>query len=332
MTVRVVLVEPVRSDEVAWWQDYLPQARVSAPESEAVDTLVPLLEDATVAIARRRPITADLLGLAPQLRLLLKIGRLTRPLDMEALAAAGVEVVCAPNPAWVAVAEHAMLLMLAVSRALPAAHAAVLAGARPPGVEPSRTTERAYAYNWVKIPNLRVLLGQTLGLVGFGEIGREVAVRARAFGMHVVYHARTPATDVDAGLAEYRSLEALLTEADVVSLHVPHTPETDGLLGREQLALLRPHAVLVNTARGGVVDQDALVEALEQGRLAGAGLDVFREEPLPPSHPLSRLPNVVLTPHIGAVRIETMRDPFPGFVRAVQQLATEQPTPSRGAR
>lgn len=157
--------------------------------------------------------------------------------------------------------------------------------------------------------------------MGFGEIGRAVAARAAAFGMRVLYTARRTAEDADPRLAEYRPLHDLLAVSDVLSLHVPHTAETEGLIGRPELALLRPHAILVNTARGGVLDEEALVEALQHGRLAGVALDVFREEPLPPNHPLTRLPNVVLTPHIGGVRIETMTDPFPGFVDALERHA-----------
>ena len=325
--MRVVFGEPARPDELDWWRRYLPDVSLAAPQTADADELLGLLSDAEVLLVRRLPVTERLVAAAPRMRLVLKIGRRTRSLDLAALDRAGVVVVAEPNPAWVAVAEHALLLMLALCRSLPSAHAAVIAGQVRAGLVPRPTTEREYAYNWADIAGLQVLFGRTLGLVGFGEIGRDVAARAAAFGMRVLYTARRPAKDVAPELAEYRPLRDLLAASDVVSLHVPHTAETEGLIGRPELALLRPHAMLVNTARGGIVDEAALVEALEQGRLAGAALDVFRAEPLPPGHPLIRLPNVVLTPHIGGVRIETMADPFPGFVRAVERHALARPGP-----
>jgi glyoxylate reductase len=147
---------------------------------------------------------------------------------------------------------------------------------------------------WAK-PELlgRDLAGSTLGLVGFGRIGQEVARRAEAFGMRIVFHRRTGGVP----------LEELLRAADVVSLHVPLTPETQGLLSRERLALIQDGATLVNTARGAIVDEDALVDQLASGRIS-AGLDVFAHEPRVPE-PLLDLPNVVLTPHIASATAET---------------------------
>lgn len=139
------------------------------------------------------------------------------------------------------------------------------------------------------------LQGLTLGLVGMGRIGQAVAKRALAFGMRVVYHARTPKPLP----YPFLSLEELLKEADVVSLHTPLTPETHRLLNRERLFAMKRGAILLNTARGALVDTEALVEAL-RGHLFGAGLDVTDPEPLPPGHPLYALPNAVITPHIGS--------------------------------
>jgi len=148
----------------------------------------------------------------------------------------------------------------------------------------------------------RDVYGATLGIVGLGEIGRAVARRAQGFGMRVLGWSRTPRAL--AGV-EPMALPDLLRAADFVSVHVARTPETEGLLGREALALLHPHAVVVNTARGGIVDEDALAEMLRKGRLAAAGLDVFAKEPLPKTSPLLRLENVVLTPHIGSASLAT---------------------------
>ncbi|HXH96827.1 MAG TPA: NAD(P)-dependent oxidoreductase, partial [Gaiellaceae bacterium] len=145
----------------------------------------------------------------------------------------------------------------------------------------------------------REVTGATLGIVGLGRIGGAVAQRARAFEMRVLYHRRTPGESADG----YRPLDQLLVESDVVTLHAPLTAETERLLTRERLSLLRDGATLVNTARGSIVDEDALVEELVSGRIS-AGLDVFVHEPRVPERLLG-LPNVVLTPHIGSATVET---------------------------
>ena len=148
--------------------------------------------------------------------------------------------------------------------------------------------------------------GATLGIVGFGRIGQAVARRAKGFGMRLLYHSRSPKPGEAEPLgAEYRSLDDMLRESDFVSLHVPLTEETRGLIGTRELGLMKPTAHLVNTARGPVVDQRALYEALQEGRIAGAGIDVFETEPVPTDDPLLTLENVTLLPHIGSATVAT---------------------------
>jgi len=159
----------------------------------------------------------------------------------------------------------------------------------------------------------QLLLGQdvygaTLGLIGLGRIGQAVARRARGFDMRVLYHSATRKPEVERELGvEWADLEALLRESDFVSLHVPLTEETRNLIGARELALMKPTAVLINTARGQVVDQEALVATLQGGRLAAAGLDVFQVEPLAADDPLLSLENVVLLPHLGSASVATRR-------------------------
>jgi glyoxylate reductase len=148
--------------------------------------------------------------------------------------------------------------------------------------------------------------GATLGVVGAGAIGSAVARRARGFEMRVLYTNRSRRPDLEASLGlEWRSLDGLLGEADFVSLHVPLSPETRRLIGARELALVKPSAVLVNTARGPVIDTDALYDALRAGRPGAAALDVTDPEPLPAVHPLYTLPNVIITPHIGSASVAT---------------------------
>jgi glyoxylate reductase len=221
-----------------------------------------------------------LLDLLPNLRLVANYGVGYEGIDVEVCARRGVAVTNTPEALGIATADLTMALVLAVRRRV---------------VEGDRfVRDGKWAAGW----HVGELLGDevrdaTLGIVGLGRIGQAVAARARAFGMRVVHTRRS--VDRDEG---YRELEDLLREADVVTLHVPLTEETRGLIGRRRLALLRDGACLINTARGAIVDEEALVDELRSGRLR-AGLDVFVAEPGVPQ-PLLELPNVVLLPHLGS--------------------------------
>ena len=222
----------------------------------------------------------DELDLLPDLRLVANYGVGYDRVDVPACRERGVAVTNTPGVLDAAVADLTLALILACRRHLVVSDRFVRDG--------------RWRRGWAE-PELlgRDLAGSTLGLVGFGRIGQEVAKRAKGFGMRVVFHRRS------GGLP----LDELLRTADVVSLHVPLTPETHGLVSRERLALLRDGATLINTARGAIVDEEALVEELVSGRIS-AGLDVFADEPRVPEG-LLELPNVVLTPHIASATVET---------------------------
>ena len=204
--------------------------------------------------------------------------------DVEAATRRGVMVVNAPQSNVVSAAEQTMALLLAQARNVPQAHAALKAGA----------WERS---RWEGVE----LAGKTIGLVGLGRVGGLVAQRAAGFGMRVIafdpYVSAERAKEM--GVDAMPSLEALLVQADFVSIHLPRTPETEGLIGVHELSLMKEGARLINTARGGIVDEDALVKALESGHVGGAALDVFAQEPTTDS-PLFAMDNVVVTPHLGA--------------------------------
>lgn len=224
-------------------------------------------------------------GLFPALRLVANFGVGYDRVDVAACRARGIAVTNTPGVLDAATADLALGLMLAARRRLVEGDDLVRAG--------------RWGAPWSSGPFLgREITGSTLGIVGLGRIGSAVARRAHGFEMRVLHHRRTPD-----GAPGYRALDDLLREADIVSLHTPLTPETEGLLSRERLALLRDGATLVNTARGAVVDEEALVDELVSGRIS-AGLDVFVDEPHVPEGLLG-LPNVVLTPHIASATVET---------------------------
>lgn len=202
--------------------------------------------------------------------------------DHAELKARGIPLALTPEGTTLGVAEHTVLLMLAILKRLPYAD--------------SELREGRFHINALR-PVSRELSGMTVGYVGMGRIARAVAERLAPFGTHGVFF--DPEVSSFAGL-ERTSLEALLERADLVTLHLPLTRETRHLMNRERLARMKRGAYLVNTARGGLVDEHALLEMLQSGHLAGAALDVFETEPVAAGHPLARLPNVVLTPHISA--------------------------------
>ena len=256
--------------------------------------------DALVTASRR--IDGNLIRAADALRLVQVQGRAPWAVDMDAAAEAEVPVSMLPHRGAIAVAEQTIALMLGVYRKLIPGHLGTAnADYRQLGVEPIRTTERKIAFNWLRYPDVRQLHGRVLGLIGLGSIGLEVARRARAFDMEVIYFKRSPLPRQHAEMAGVRHLPLpeLLATSDVVSLHAPHTPHTERMIDTAALSLMKPDAILVNTARGGLVDEAALARALKSGQIAGAGLDVFLDEPLPEGNPLIDAPNVLLSPHVG---------------------------------
>ena len=235
-------------------------------------------------------VTEEVLRGAPTLKIVVRVGAGLDHVDLAAARERGVQVADTPLAGVVPVAEHTFALLLALERHLTRADADLRHG------------------GWSRSQFVgRELYGRVLGLVGFGLVGREVAWRARAFGMDVRWS--DPLLDLAPAGYEWTrrvTLEELLPQADVLSLHVPLTRATRGLIGARELARLKPGAVLVNCARGGVVDERALCDALASGRLRGAALDVFAAEP-PGESPLLALPNVVLTPHLGGSTAEAQR-------------------------
>ena len=246
---------------------------------------------------------------APRLRLFQLLSAGYDNCDIEAARRAGVPICNNGGANATAVAEHAMLLMLAVSRRLVWQHQSVVAG-RWRGNAPDQA-------------GLFELRGKTLGIVGLGTIGRKVARLGNAFGTRVLYFdiRRLSEAEEDALDVRFRLLREVLRAADIVSLHVPLLPSTRHMIGAAELALMKPTAFLINTCRGPVVDEAALVAALEEGTIAGAGLDVFDQEPTPPDNPLLRLPNVVLTPHLAGPTADNQHARFRNAFDNCQRVA-----------
>lgn len=237
-------------------------------------------------------VDAELMDAAPRLRVVSNMAVGYNNIDVAAATARGIVVTNTPGILTEATAELAFALILAAARRV---------------VDLDRRTRAGEWTCWAPLLFLsREVSGKTLGVVGLGRIGRAVARRARAFGMRVLYHSRSrleAAEERDLGV-EYAEKDELLATADFVSLHVPLSAETRHLIGRRELDLMKPTAYLINTSRGPVVDEAALVEALKARRIEGAGLDVYESEPmLTPG--LAALDNAVLLPHVGSATVET---------------------------
>ncbi|MDP9236584.1 MAG: D-glycerate dehydrogenase [Chloroflexota bacterium] len=263
--------------DVDLWPDDLPPPYDALVEhAKRADGIICLLTDR---------IDAALIEAAPRLRVISTVAVGYDNIDIAAAAKRGIAIGNTPGVLTETTADLAFALILAVSRRV---------------VEADRLVRDGRWRTWD--PNLLLghdVHGATLGIVGFGAIGQAVARRAQGFGMRILYASRRQHGDL-LPATQRATLDDLLKQSDVVSLHVPLTAETAHFIGARELRLMKPAAFLINTARGGVLDQAALVAALSEGRIAGAGLDVAEVEPVPPGDPLLSAPNLVLLPHIGS--------------------------------
>jgi D-3-phosphoglycerate dehydrogenase len=264
-------------------------------------------------LLRAEQFTRDKIEASPRLRIIARHGVGTNNVDLDAARENGVWVTITPGGNSRAVAEHALALMLALARRVPEAARHTREG---------RWTEAKDVLTGVE------LQGRTLGLVGFGHIGRRVAELGRAFGMHVVVSDPAVSTkDVEAVGGRLVDLEELLQIADVLSLHAPLLPSTHHIIGPEELGRMKVGAFVVNTSRGGLIDERALVDALRSGQLAGAALDVIEGESADMRHPLAHsdlpgteLDNLILTPHVGGQTEEALRDVGDAAARCIRAV------------
>jgi D-3-phosphoglycerate dehydrogenase / 2-oxoglutarate reductase len=281
-------------------------ARVVRSPSRDEETLLRHVAGADALLVGTARIGPALLDAAPNLRVVARYGIGLDNVEVDEATRRGVVVTNAPGFCAEEVAEHVLTLLLCLARGVHLYDRAVRAG------------------DWTRAGarSVRRVAGQTLGVVGFGAIGRTVAERATGIGMRVVAH--DPVVDVTG--AEPVTLHELAQRSDVVTLHTPLTDDTRGLVNERFLAAMKPTAFLINTARGGLVDQEALEAALAEGRIAGAGLDTFVPEPLPEGHPLLESERVLLTPHVAFYSEESVHDVRVRAARAVAEaLAGERP-------
>lgn len=294
---RVLVADVIDAGAVAWLAE---RHEVIHPTGASPDGLAATLEGSNALIVRTTRVDGRLLEATKGLRVIAKCGTGTDNIDVATATRLGIVVTNCPGTNAVSVAEFALTLILLMLRpVIPAAEWLRSGAAEAPLVV---ATERAGLSG-------RELSSQTVGVVGWGEIGRRVGLACAALGASVLAHdPAKPRAQIQAdGVRVADRLDELLRESDVVTLHVPLIPATERLIAGPQLAQLRPHAAIVNVSRGGVVDEEALADALASGRLRCAATDVFAEEPPAANHPLLSLPNVLCTPHMGGTTSDALR-------------------------
>jgi glyoxylate reductase len=271
-------------DATVWSKDEPPSKEEIIKGAQGCTGLVTLLSD---------PIDSELMDALPALKIIAQYAVGYDNIDIKSATDRKIVVTNTPGILTETTADLTWALILSASRRIPEADRYVRGG------------------DWKVAWGPKTLLGRdtfgsTLGIIGMGRIGSAVAQRAAGFSMRILYHSKSRKEEIEKELsAERTSLETLLRESDIVTIHVPLTDDTRGMIGINELRMMKHSAILVNTSRGPVIDEDALVQALGSGLIAGAGLDVFREEPIPSESALFEIDNVVLLPHIGSASVDT---------------------------
>lgn len=251
------------------------------------------IKDANIVVCNKCVITREMISKCPELKMITLFATGYNNIDVKAAAEYGVAVCNVPSYSTDSVAQHTFALMLEHFNRVGDYSRSVANG--------DWMKQKLFTYFYRPIFELS---GMTLGIIGFGEIGRRVAQIGKAFGMEIVTYTRSP-QKVDGALAKAVSLEELLKQSDVVTLHCPLNEGTERLINKETISMMKPQAILINTSRGGVIDEQALADALNAGKIAGAYIDVLTREPMDESCPLFGLPNCFMTPHIAWAPLQT---------------------------
>ncbi len=270
-----------------------PAAELACGQCKTSDTLIPLVADADAVITQFAPIKADVIAAMQRARVIVRYGIGVDNVDLEAARAKGIPVCNVPDYCIDEVADQTLAFILSTTRQVVSNCLKVRGG------------------TWglaTPLDQMRALRDLTVGVVGFGRIGREVVARLRAFKCRVLVHDPVVATtDIQQAGAEPADLAKTITDSDIVSLHCPSMAQTRGMINRESLNRMKKGVILINVARGDLVDSAALTEALQQGHVAAAALDVFAPEPIPADHPILRMDNVIVASHIASTSVPAVK-------------------------
>ena len=271
-------------------------------------------QGATVVLTNKTPLSAQTIAGLPGLRLICVLATGYNVIDLETSARLGIPVVNVPEYGSLSVAQHAIALLLELTNRVALYHAAVQRG----------EWSKAPDFTFMKLP-LTELAGKSLGIVGLGRIGGRVAAIAHALGMEILAHNPRQASAPEGVPVEWLALDELFGRADVVSLHCPLSAENEGMVNRARLSLMQPHALLINTSRGGLVREADLAQALETGVIAGAALDVVVKEPITPDNPLLTAKNCIITPHVAWASLGARRRLMQATARNIEAYLAGKP-------
>lgn len=317
MTETIVVLDPISPQRAEQLRALLPPGmRLTHGVARGDEHLKEIIRDADYAIAGQVAVSGDVLRAARKLRLLHKWGVGVDNFDLAAARECGVKVARTTGSNAVPVAEFTIGLMLATLRCIAFGHAELKKGDWRGGRLPTETF---------------MLSGKTVGVIGFGAIGKTVARLLKGFGCRVLYSKRTPLTPEEEALsgASFATLDQILQQADIVSLNCPLTPETAGLIDKSALQRMKPTAVLINVARGGVVIENDLIWALRNKIILGAAMDVFEIEPLPADSELLTLDNLVVTPHLAAIAADNFEKTVLQMFGNIARVSRGEPVPER---
>jgi phosphoglycerate dehydrogenase-like enzyme len=291
------------------WRSAIISAR---PDGSYIEEALNEVVDADILVVGLEPVTKELLTRARKVKLIQRLGVGYDNIDVDAASYHGIPVSNMPDFNAGTVAEHTIMLMLAVLRRVFESNMLMKAGQWSPST--------------IVNQGIFDLRGKKVGSLGFGLIGQEVAKRVKPFEVEFLYHdkQRVPSSTEALLGAEFSSLDELLRLSDIITIHLPLTSETSNLIGKAEFEKMKRTTILINTARGAIVDESALVEALNKGIIAGAGLDVFSEEPLDPKHLLRRSPNVILTPHLAGQTREAMERMVDMMLENIRRVLSEE--------
>ncbi|NKC29645.1 NAD(P)-dependent oxidoreductase [Falsiroseomonas selenitidurans] len=317
MTQKIALLQPIAGEMADIIQSCLPEGfSATAVTGRSVEDLKAAVADADYALWWDIGVPAEVLAAGPKLKLLHKWGVGIDNIDLDYCRAHGIQVARTTGSNAAPVAEFTIGLMLAIARCIVPAHNSTAAG--------------GWAKNEIWKRSV-MLTGKTVGIIGLGAIGKGVAKRLQGFDCRVLYYSRTrlPEAEAKALGVEYCALDDLLGEVDFLSLNCPLTPETKGMIDARALARMKPTASLVNVARGGVVVEADLVEALKTGRLRAAAVDVFDQEPPPADHPLLHMDNVIVSPHCASTAYENSRRSVMHWLGNMVRVSKGEPIPEQ---
>lgn len=302
-----------------------PETELVAGQCKTSDTLIPLVSEVDAVITQFAPIKADVIAAMQRARVIVRYGIGVDNVDLDAARARGIPVCNVPDYCIDEVADHTLAFILATTRQV------------------VTNSNRVRDGKWglaTPLDQMRALRDLTVGVVGFGRIGREVVARLRAFKCQVIVHDPVvAAAEIEKSGAKAVDLPHLLANVDVVTLHCPSTAQTRGMINRDSLSRMRPGVILINVARGDLIDSAALTEALQQKHVAAAALDVFAPEPIPADHPILKLDNVIVASHIASTSVPAVRklretaanlalmavrgEPLPNIVNGVTQAVSK---------